>query len=116
MIVSDENLSAASADNKKDALSDWPQGVGRACANVLSRRTAKIAGPSAQRGQSMRAIPVGACRRQRAPTSNRAQFPGRRGGGQPLRKGYGRTLGRTSGEGFPLNRTGTGFVAVHAGG
>ena len=82
-----------------------PKAGRHACAAVLSRRTAKIAGPSAQRGQDGRAIPVGACRRQRALICNRAQFRGRRGGGQSLRKGYGRTRVRPSGEGFPLNRT-----------
>lgn len=87
---------------RRDALSERPQAVGRACADVLSRRSGKIAGPSAQRGQDRRAIPVGACRRQRAPIFNRVHFPGRRGGGQSLRKGYGRTRSRPSGEGFPL--------------
>ena len=86
---------------RRGALSDRPQAVRRACADVLSRGTAKTDGPSAQRAQDIRAIPVGACRRQRAPIFNRAQFPGRRGGGEPLRKGYGRTIGRRSGEGIP---------------
>lgn len=101
MIVSDENLSAAPADHGRDALSERPQAVGRACADVPSRCTVKIGGPSAQRGQDRRAIPVGARRRQRALISNRALFPGRRGSGQPLWKGCGRTFGRPSGEGLP---------------
>lgn len=72
---------------RRDALPDRPQAVGRACADVLSRCTAKIAGPSAQRGPDRRAIPVGACRRQRAPIFNRAQFGGVAGAASPCGRG-----------------------------
>lgn len=61
---------------RTNALSARPRAVRRARVDVLSRRTAKKAGPSAQRGQNKRAIPVGACRRQRAPISRRAHQPG----------------------------------------
>lgn len=76
----------------------------RACADVLSRRTAKIAGPSAQRGQYRRAIPVGACRRQRAPIFNAHNFQGIAGAASHCGRGTdGR--GRSSGEGFPLSNS-----------
>ena len=57
---------------RTNALSARPQAGRRARAAVPSRRPGKKGAPSAQRGQNRRAIPDGACRRQRAPISCRA--------------------------------------------
>ncbi len=81
------------ADPKRETRSRSDRRRGGVRAHLLSRRLAKTGAPSAQRGQNRNAIPDGACRRQRAPINCRAHQPGRRGGGQPLRKGYGQTEG-----------------------
>lgn len=76
------------------ALSARPPAVRRACADVLSRRTAKKAAGGCAARTKRRAIPAAACRRQRALISPALIFRGRRGGVQPLRKGYGRSQTR----------------------
>ena len=81
----------------------WPEQRGALFTrHTLSRRTAKTGAPSAQRGQNEHAIPVGACRRQRAPIGNRALSSGGvAGASSPSGWGTARR-GWPSGEGFPL--------------
>lgn len=87
---------------RRIALSARPPAVRRARAAVLSRRTAKTGAPSAQRGQNKHTIPVGACRRQRAPINCRAPSSGGvAGASSPSGWGTARR-GWPSGEGFPL--------------
>ena len=90
---------------RANAPSARPPAVRRACADVLSRRTAKKAAPSAQRGQTdARPLPPPAGGSARS-SDAALPFRGRRGGVQPPRKGYGETptcRGWPSGEGFPL--------------
>ena len=70
-------------------------------ASCHSRRTDKTCVSSAQRDQNKHAIPVGACRRQRAPIGNRAPSSGGAAGAQPPAEGVRTDQGCPSGEGFP---------------
>ena len=78
-----------------NALLARPQARRRARAAVLSRRPAKTGAPSAQRGpDDVRSLTAPVAGSER-PSATALIRPGRRGGGQLPRKGYGRTEGLT---------------------